>query len=354
MLIDVATRHAVHIERLKSGDAKSVDAFIRYIDRDIRARLAGKDLTEYTTRRLERLLGLVRGLMAEGLADYREVWARQVADLATYEAGFERRALSSLLDGVEFALPSESQLVSAVFSNPMTATGPSGGLLLEPFFERMTQTSIERVTGAIRSGYAQGQTTGQILQAVRGTRANGFQDGAMAYVKRIAETVARTSLQHAAVQAREQVWRENASVVEGVRWVSTLDNRTSTTCRSLDGREFALDKGPRPPAHPNCRSTTVAVLAREYRALSEGRTRAARNAGGVGSVSGESTYYAWLRRQPAAFQDSAIGPARGRLLRNGGLSAERFSELSVGKTFEPLTLDQMRNLEPVAFDRANL
>ncbi len=42
------------------------------------------------------------------------------------------------------------------------------------------------------------------------------------------------------------------------------------------------------------------------------------------------------------------------LFRKGGLSAERFAELNLGKNFEPLTLEQMKELEPVAFARAGL
>jgi hypothetical protein len=36
------------------------------------------------------------------------------------------------------------------------------------------------------------------------------------------------------------------------------------------------------------------------------------------------------------------------------LSAERFAELQLGRNFEPLTLDQMKSLDPVAFSRAGM
>jgi hypothetical protein len=49
-----------------------------------------------------------------------------------------------------------------------------------------------------------------------------------------------------------------------------------------------------------------------------------------------------------------IGPTRGKLLRDGGLSARRFAELQLGKTFEPLNLKEMRKLDPLAFRRAGL
>jgi hypothetical protein len=53
-------------------------------------------------------------------------------------------------------------------------------------------------------------------------------------------------------------------------------------------------------------------------------------------------------------QDSIIGPTRGKLLRKGGLSSQRFAELQLSKNYKPLTLDEMKKLEPVAFEKAGI
>ena len=45
---------------------------------------------------------------------------------------------------------------------------------------------------------------------------------------------------------------------------------------------------------------------------------------------------------------------RGKLLRNGGLTADEFANLSVDQKFRPLTLDEMRKRNPLAFEKANL
>ena len=76
--------------------------------------------------------------------------------------------------------------------------------------------------------------------------------------------------------------------------------------------------------------------------------------GQVGEVGAQTTYYGWLKRQPAEVQDSIIGPQRGALLRNGGITTERFRELQLDRNFEPATLEKMRELEPAAFERAGL
>jgi len=94
----------------------------------------------------------------------------------------------------------------------------------------------------------------------------------------------------------------------------------------------------------------VAEVDPKYDFLDEGATRSSAS----GYVDGDLTYYEWLKTQPEAFQDSAIGPTRGKLLRDGGLTAEEFARLNLGRNFEPLTLEEMRKLEPTAFQRAGI
>ena len=353
-LINIATRHQVYLERLKTGEANKVGDFLKKIDQSVTARLANRDLTEFSRDRLNQLLISVQSDMAILAQEFTDTVAAQSIDLADYESGFEVRALGQVA-AVDFVVPTAASLQFAVFNNPLTILGADNGKLLKPFVKGLTQRTLDRVSGAISAGYYEGQTTNQILQAVRGTRANKFTDGVLFQMNNAAKTITRTALQHAAVQSREQVWQNNADIVKAVRWVSTLDSRTSPQCRSLDGQQFPIDKGPRPPIHPNCRSTIVAVLDDRFSFLREGATRSARGPDGkVVSVPADQTYYGWLKKQPAAFQDSAIGKSRGALLRRGGLTSEKFTKLQLGKNFEPMTLDEMKSLEPVAFEKAGL
>ena len=195
---------------------------------------------------------------------------------------------------------------------------------------------------------------------------DGNRDGIIDATRRNGEMVVRTSMQHMAASARDAFVQANSDIITQVEWVSTLDSRTTAQCAALDGMLFPLDSGPRPPLHIGCRSSVVPVLANKYlrETLSEGRTRASKGENGGAQVSANLTYFEWLKTQPAAFQDEAIGKTRGILLREGGLTSERFAELSLGKNFEPLTLygktvdgvyiPGMKDLEPVAFERAGL
>lgn len=356
-ILDIAIRHASHIDGLKANEVAKFDAFLRRMDKDLRLKLSALDITDFTRARTEKLIKSVGSLLTRSYSDYGKVWKSSIEEIALYEAGFEQRALTSVVEGVSFTLPADGQILAAVFKAPLgDIGGADGGRLLESFLDSATSRQVERVEGAIRLGFAEGQTTDQIVRKIRGTKAAKFADGILAQSKRSIEAVTRTALQHAASVAREQVWQDNSDVIQGVRIVAALDDRTSPLCRSLDGQVYPLDKGPRPPFHVNCRTTTAAALIKEYSGLSAGRTRVARDpeTGKIEHVSAKKSYYGWLKDQPAKVQDSIVGQTRGKLLRDGGISAERFAELQMGKNFKINTLEQMRELEPIAFSRANL
>lgn len=354
-LVEQSTRHQVYLERLKTGEVNQFASFLQQIDRSVRARLSGEDLTDFNRARLNTLLASVNSDLRGIYSEYWDELAGHLIDLSEYEAGFEARSLDKVLpSGVNTVVPPPNQIWAAVTTTPLSVRGPDGGKLLESFVKDWSTVETKRVTGAIRQGYFEGQTTPQIIRNIRGTKVNGFRDGILNVTNRNASSVVRTAVQHTSSASRQRTWESNKDIIDGVRWVSTLDSRTSAQCRSLDGQVFALDKGPRPPIHINCRSTTVSELSEKFKFLEEGATRKTRGPDGVDSVDADQTYYSWLKKQPAAFQNDAIGPARAKLLRDGGLTSERFSELNLGRNFQPLTLQEMARLEPVAFEKAGI
>lgn len=347
-LIEQATRHAAHLERLKSHEVKMLREILGDIEGDIMARLARQDISAWSRKRMTKQLSVIGRMINERFGkDMIPALRASIRDLAEYEAGFEIRSLRNVVK-YDFDLPAPAQIMSAVTTAPLSVRTLQEGMLLEEFLEEWTPRQIRRVEHHIRAGFAAGRTTPQVLSAMRAEMLPSSQ--------REMETIARTGLQHAAATAREATWRANSDIIKRVRWVSTLDSRTSPQCMSLDGTLFPIDQGPRPPIHPNCRSTTVAALDERFDFLDEGATRVSRDptTGKVGSVDAKQTYYDWLKKQPTNVQNSIIGPTRGKLMRDGGISSERFAELQLGKRFEPLTLAEMRELEPVAFERAGV
>lgn len=353
-LVEITTRHQVYLERLKAGEANQFASFLQQMDRSIRDRLLGQDLTEFTRARLERLLTSTEKQLQKILDSYYDQLNGHLVDLALYESKFEAKALDSVVAGFNTVVPTENQIIAAVTTRPLSVRGADGGKLLEPFIRDWTATEVKRVSGAVRQGFYEGQTTTQIVQAIRGTRKANYTDGILNITSRNARAVTHTAVQHAASQARQMTWERNPDLVQGVRWVSTLDSKTTQVCRSLDGRVYPVHKGPRPPIHVNCRSSTSPVLDPIFDAFDEGATRASVGPSGGGQVDANQSYYEWLKKQPRAFVETAIGKKRAKLFLDGGLTAERFAELNLGRNFAPLTLKEMEALEPIAFINAGV
>lgn len=350
LLVEASTRNQVFLERLKAGEVEKVAPYLVEVDRAIRLELSKESLTSYSRKRLEQLLASIDGIILAIYQRYIDVVEADLVDLAQYEASFEARSLNQVLVNTLAVVPTVESVRAAVFSQPLQVSGVDGGKLLDPFLKDWTVTETQRVLGAIRVGYTQGKTNQQIIQQIRGTKSNQYKDGILATTQRDAEAVVRTAVQHTAMTARMETLKTNSNVVTGYEWVSTLDSRTTPQCRSLDGRIFQVGKGPVPPIHIRCRSSIAPTLDARYDFLKEGATRASKD----GQVDASLTYYEWLKTQSAAFQDAALGPTRAQLFRNGGLSAERFAELQLDRNFKPLTLDEMRRLEPLAFERAGI
>lgn len=349
---DASVRHQVLLERLKAGQTRTILAFLREMDREVRLRLSGDELTEFSRARLSLLLADVEQVIQTILSRHTQGLLRDLREIAASEAAFEARSLTEavLNPRWEATVPAPAQVHAAVFSAPLSVRGAGGGQLLEPFIRNFDRRQTEAVVGVIRRGAFEGQTNAQIVRQIRGTRANRFTDGLIAVTKRQADAMVRTSVQHVSHFARMETLSANTDAVKEYEWVSTLDNRTSEICQSLSGQRFPVGDGPVPPAHVNCRSTIVPVLDERFAFLKEGATQSSQ----FGPVDAKLTYFDWLKQQPAQFQDAVIGPTRGKLLRDGGLSAQRFAELQLSRNFEPLNLAEMQRLEPLAFERAGI
>ncbi|AXH72354.1 MAG: putative head protein [Caudoviricetes sp.] len=349
-LVDIITRRAVLLERLKSGTVKLFAPFLRDLDKSLRLRLSTEDMTRIQAGRLETLLGDVRETSTELFTRYHNILVPELQAAAISETGFMGKALDTVIETARFeaVLPADVQVWAAITSRPLGVRSPGGAKLLESFLLDWQQSEVDLLESQIRQAAFEGTDTQTLIRQVRGTRESRYLDGTLAQIDRHNGAIVRTALQHVSAVARQQTMLENE--IDKIRIVATLDSKTTQVCKSMDGKILPADKGPLPPYHPNCRTTYVPVLPDDYEWTQEGATRASID----GQVSADLTYYEWLQTQTPTFQDIALGPVRGKLFRDGGLSPDEFAELNLSKTFEPLTLAQMEDLAPEAFRRAGI
>ena len=209
-------------------------------------------------------------------------------------AGYSYQIEASILAATTGATIVHAAKARAVYQAALTRPLGATGDMLESFIDNLTAHQVGVVEKTLRKAHVNGWTTQQTVRLLKGTKKLNYADGLMSKMGKQTATVVRTSMQHVNNAARQVVWAENDDIIKGYRWVSTLDSRTSQTCQDLDGEVFDVGEGPLPPAHPNCRSTTVAELDNRFAELSEGRTRSSVD----GYVPFNTKYSDWVKTQP--------------------------------------------------------
>ena len=342
-LADAAVSHSIGLTRLSTATARKVLAQLRRVDARIVERLQRADISTLSRTRMEKLLADIRRVIDGAYIDAMGALQVDLEKLAAYEAQYQLDLFKRVVPvRLETVTPAAAQVVAAVNSRPFQ------GKLLKEVYRELPAAVFRQVRDTIRGGFIEGRTTDQIVRDLRGTAAQGFKDGILAKTRRDVEAVVRTAVSHTANSAREATYAANADLIKGVQWVSTLDTRTSAVCRARDGKIYEPDKGPRPPAHFNCRSSTTVVL-KSWREMGfkaddlPASTRASMN----GQVPGDLDYDGWLRRQPKAVQDDILGDKKGDLFR-AGLKMDRF----VDRSGVEYTLDQLKRREAEIWEKA--
>ena len=193
-------------------------------------------------------------------------------------------------------------------------TLPNGDVVSKAF-RGLAESQAQRFNVIVRTGLLTGEPTAQIARRMVGSLnfgqlAKTARQQALAggELTKAADhqvlTLVRTSVQQVANAASEQVYKANQDVTQKYRYVATLDSRTSAICASLDGQEFEYGKGPQPPIHFNCRSTTVPIVDYEGLGLTppEKVIGIGKRASAEGPVPANVTYGKWLQGQSKEYQ----------------------------------------------------
>lgn len=347
------SRHAVFIQRFAGGLSNDFDPYLKQLQKEISFRLNSEDQTTFNRTRLTIMLREIRDIQKGIYSEYNEELFQQLELFTDHEIDFELDSLDDVMitESVSLAKPAPAQVWAAAKSNPLVFPDSSDVVRLEPFVRNWSAQEINRVNNIIQTGFITGETNAEIARKITGK--GGTLDKV---TRRNNRAIVRTATVHTSAIAREKTMLENDDIVKGYEWVSTLDSRTSSTCKSLDGQVFKWKDSyrPQPPIHPNCRSTTVPVLDQRFTLDEDNAKRASKGDEGGQPISADTTYYKFLGDQSEAFQNDTLGVTRGKLFRDGGLTSDEFAKLNVDQKFRPLTLDEMRAKNPLAFEKANL
>ena len=283
------------------------------------------DSTALSITELEELAGVQAGFVEKQLKDALPESARDLVKSVEISPGFAEAAASfdptqrgiiSLSDDLQAAVTGASEAVRVTIADGVTLTLPNGQVL-KSSFENMAEREAAAFGQAVRNGFLTGESTDSITRRLIGRLQEGdsgsisqlLRAGGAATVKANNQirTVVRTSINQVANAASMKTYEANQDITKKYRYTATLDTRTSPICRALDGTEHDYGKGPIPPQHFNCRSTTVPIIDYEGLGFDPPPPSKIGRPNSDKRVPDGETYGAWLKRQPKETQEKVLG-----------------------------------------------
>jgi SPP1 gp7 family putative phage head morphogenesis protein len=319
------------------------------------------DATEITATELQGIAQLQSEFVTDQLRRALPVGARDAVRTVEISPQFAQSVVTTdptqinvvaLSDDLFAAVQGAPQTFSLTAAQGTMITLPNGEVVSKAF-RGIAVDQSERFSQVVRQGLLTGEPTPAIAKRLIGNLEFGEQaktvkqlvaagGQATAVADNQIVTLVRTSINQVANAASQQVYEANQDITQKYRYVATLDTRTSSICRALDGREFEYGKGPTPPQHFNCRSTTVPVI--NYKELGFDPPPPSKRAAAGGMVPADQTYGQWLAKQDLATKAKALGASKvpyfNRLADKYG-PTDAIAKL-VRDDGSELTLDQLR------------
>jgi len=291
------------------------------------------DATQLTATELQGLAELQSDFVTEQLRKALPAGARSAVNTVEISPQFAQSVVTTdptqigvitLSDDLYAAVQGAPQTYSLTATQGTMITLPNGEVVSKAF-RGIAVDQAERFGQVVRNGLLTGETTpdiakrliGQLQFGDYGPLSTGQVRAAGISVKQLLAAggeltavtdsqimaLVRTSINQVANVASQQVYEANQDITKKYRYIATLDTRTSARCRALDGREFEYGKGPTPPQHFNCRSTTVPIIDPDILPPSTVATRASKD----GPVPVNTSYGQWLKNQPRSVQEEVLG-----------------------------------------------
>lgn len=352
-LLDALVSHQAYLYRLSSTEINNLLTQFDSLSNEMISKLRDllDDLSDaektalmsgqYTTPALKEVRTMVQTWQASVASGLLESFTVSATALAVYEATYQAKTLAE--KAIE---PNGKTLLSKAKKVPL-----SGGVLLDSIFARIADDTRQRVEQVIRDGLSKDQTNQQIIQRIKGRKALNYQDGLLDQSRSQIATMVRTARSHVSNVALNETY--TAIGVEYVKFIATLDSRTSKICMGYSDKVYKKDEPhPVPPLHPNCRSILIPV------SDDSGKTIGMRpfnnkvnGEGEIGVVDSNTTFKGWFDKQDAAFQKSWLGPTRYKLFKEGKYSLDKFIDPLTG---QPFTLAELKKLDEEMFKRLGL
>lgn len=348
-ILDEITGHSVDLQRLEASVKKDIRKELKKLEKTLVADIQNSGMVDAVREqtKVKRMKALLKQTRETIKTTYKQVAKDHAKTLANVASIAEKQAVSALNKSINFKVASvgmSTQMLKAIASNTLFEGAQSA-----EWWARRSEAFHLRFSDTVRQGMMRGDSTRLITKNLIGTSPNKFKDGALQANRRSAEALVRTSIQAVANESRLMTYADNDDIIKSIEWVSTLDSRTSNTCKGLDGLTWSNPDRtpikhniafPGVTAHWGCRSTQVPVVKSweelgakgDFNELPES-TRASMD----GQVSDKLGYEGWLKGKSEEFQREALGAKKFDLWKEGKL---KFTDL-VNQSGNPLTVEQL-------------
>lgn len=292
-LADALLRHQVYLEGLKAGETRRLNnAFLRELDTAVREELQLIPFERLDSLSRKGLGQLVTRIMRRQRAIFAKFKKNALDDLKDYVEA-ERQLARSLysLTGKSPRVVGFDRLWRAINARKIVANnGTLAGL-----FRTMEASQAKALQTAIRAAYSDGKTRQELFDLIRGLKGRAYRDGLLNKFGNQGRTAVSTAFQQAKAVTHDLT---AAGSFDRYRWISVLDTATTEICRHRNNLVFQYGKGPLPPAHYNCRSSTAPLT-------------------DEASTSSTDSFFEWISDQPDAFLRDIYGERRAKELRTG-------------------------------------
>jgi hypothetical protein len=253
---DRLLRLQLRVGRVETGLRRDVFTQLAVLEQDMLAALKATDPTQFallTRRRRE-----VEVLMAEELEPLIQARYAHLADLLTAtlvrlaieEAGAVVEIVKDVTGDGTVEEPSARQLRTGVTQTlfPSASSPTDFSTTGADWWARQGASLSQRLGDQLRVSVSLEESLTQMTQRVRGTSANGFQDGLMGKARQDASRLLTTQMTNTLGETRAAVAAANATRLV-LQHQSVRDSKTSLICIARDGKRFTADEAHVPIGH---------------------------------------------------------------------------------------------------------
>ena len=332
ILADALRRHQLQVHRFATSLNGTVQQRIVGVRADLVRILAQGDPTEPTRQgdKINRINAVTAEANRAVSTVYRGInshTASELTDLAATDQAVVAKIITknSSAKGIS-TIPARK--VDAIVERALVNGAPSS-----KWWQRQSADVVKRYHDEINQGMRAGESVGDLIQRVRGTAAQQYQDGILRVPLANAEALVRSSVLSVANDMRATEFAANADILAGRAVLVTFDDRTCPQCMGFAGALYDHSGDPLPespvqqwlpsdglPLHFSCRCIWTPYLRDE-------------------APPDDLSFENWLVDQPAGDQRDILGPQWYAAWKSGELKDLRDRIDGKGR---PITLKELR------------